>query len=67
VSTPSSSGGISGTAGVTLNDWVTVDVRVTPHADGAIVCDLTCNGREIAVTFDASGEVDMDVKEPAPG
>lgn len=66
MSTPAKNpGGVSGNAGITLNDWVSVDVKVTPETSGTIVCDLTCNGREVTVTFEAAGEVLMDIKEPA--
>ncbi len=55
--------GISATAGVTLNDWVTADLTVTPQASGDIVCDLDVNGREVVVTFQADGDIDTEVKE----
>jgi len=70
VSTPAKKNppaGVSASAGVTLNDWVTVDMTVTPQASGAITCDMTCNGRDVTVTFESNGEVNMDVKEPSAG
>jgi hypothetical protein len=69
VSTPAkkNGSGISGQAGVTLNDWVTVDVKVTPQDSGDIVVNVICNGRPAIVTFQADGGVDMDVEQSSPG
>jgi hypothetical protein len=55
-------GGVSGNAGVTLNDWVTVNVQVRPQGNGDILCDVNCNGKEVLVNFQADGDIDTEVK-----
>lgn len=63
MSTPAKhSHGVSGSAGVTLNDWVTVNVQVEPQGNGDVLCDVNCNGREVRVTFQADGDIDSEVK-----
>lgn len=69
MSSPSNVAAAAGTAasaGVTLNEWVSVDIKVSPQANGDIMCDVVCNGREVTVNFAASGDVDLDVKEENP-
>lgn len=64
--TPPASG-VSASAGVTLSDWASVDVKVLPQDSGDIVINVNCNNRLAVVTFQADGGVDMDVEEPKQG
>jgi hypothetical protein len=48
--------GPSGVAGMTLGD-VSVEVEVTPQEGGDVACVMSCNGREVAVTYEEDGGV----------
>lgn len=41
-----------------------VHLRAEPLPDGAVRCELKCNGRLVIVTFNPNGDVDTDVQPP---
>jgi hypothetical protein len=42
-----------------------VDVNVTEPSPGTAVCSLTCNGRNVVLTFAGDGDVDVNVEPQA--
>jgi hypothetical protein len=53
--------GMSGTSAMNLSGYA-VSVQVTPEADGDVVCDMSCNGREVTVTYEDDGGVMVEIE-----
>jgi hypothetical protein len=55
-STTPPAAGLSGTSEINLGS-VSVEVEVTPQPGGDVECVMTCNGREVAVTYEDDGGI----------